>query len=73
MARPDPGALLGSPASLEENDTVTQALERARSPYELLEFADEGHGISKPANKKTLYLRLQQLFKRAFEVQGKRL
>jgi dipeptidyl aminopeptidase/acylaminoacyl peptidase len=32
-----------------------------------LVFEDEGHGISRPANQKTLYLRLVEFFSRAFQ------
>lgn len=46
---------------------VEQALHNAGIPYELLTFADEGHGIAKPANQKTLNLRLADFFSRAFE------
>jgi dipeptidyl aminopeptidase/acylaminoacyl peptidase len=46
--------------------TVRHALEGADVPYELLPFADEGHGISKPTNQKTLYLRLHKFFDAAF-------
>jgi dipeptidyl aminopeptidase/acylaminoacyl peptidase len=46
--------------------TVRGALDRAGVPYEVLTFEDEGHGISKPANQKTLFLRLQEFFDRAF-------
>ncbi|MGD9147790.1 MAG: prolyl oligopeptidase family serine peptidase, partial [Anaerolineae bacterium] len=46
--------------------TVIEALDKARVPYELLAFEDEGHGISKPKNQKTLYLRLGDFFEKAF-------
>jgi dipeptidyl aminopeptidase/acylaminoacyl peptidase len=46
---------------------VRAALERAGIPYELLVFEDEGHGISRPANQKTLYLRLVEFFSGAFQ------
>jgi dipeptidyl aminopeptidase/acylaminoacyl peptidase len=42
--------------------TVRTALEGAGVPYELLTFPDEGHGISRPHNQKTLYLRLGEFF-----------
>ncbi len=45
---------------------VTRALQAARVEYQLLAFEDEGHGISKPRNQKTLYLRLLQFFEEAF-------
>jgi dipeptidyl aminopeptidase/acylaminoacyl peptidase len=46
--------------------TVRRALEAANVPYELLPFEDEGHGISKPTNQRTLYLRLHEFFDTAF-------
>jgi dipeptidyl aminopeptidase/acylaminoacyl peptidase len=46
--------------------TVIEALDKARIPYDLLAFEDEGHGISKPENQKTLYLRLGDFFENAF-------
>jgi dipeptidyl aminopeptidase/acylaminoacyl peptidase len=48
--------------------TVKSALKEAGVPYDLLAFEDEGHGISKPKNQKTLYLRLLEFFERAFSV-----
>jgi len=45
---------------------VTGALEKAGVPYELLTFADEGHGISRPKNREVLYLKLLELFEGAF-------
>ncbi len=44
---------------------VRKALEQAGIAYELLAFEDEGHGISRPKNQKTLYLRLLDFFQRA--------
>lgn len=41
---------------------VRQALEQAGVPYDILVFADEGHGISKPKNQRALYERLAQFF-----------
>jgi dipeptidyl aminopeptidase/acylaminoacyl peptidase len=41
---------------------VRAALDAAGIPYELLTFADEGHGVSKPHNQKTLYRRLVAFF-----------
>jgi dipeptidyl aminopeptidase/acylaminoacyl peptidase len=46
---------------------VRQALDEAGVPYEVLTFDDEGHGISKPANQRALYLRLLQFFSDAFQ------
>jgi dipeptidyl aminopeptidase/acylaminoacyl peptidase len=45
---------------------VRDALEQAGIAYQLLTFPDEGHGISKPANQRTLYLRLLEFFEGAF-------
>lgn len=53
-----------TPANVRE---VRDELERAAIPYELLTFDDEGHGISKPKNQKTLYLRLGKFFEAAFD------
>lgn len=44
---------------------VTVRLEAAGVPYELLEFADEGHGIHRPANQARLYRRLADFFEEA--------
>jgi dipeptidyl aminopeptidase/acylaminoacyl peptidase len=41
---------------------VRAALGAAGVPYEILTFPDEGHGIRRPANEKTLYLRLARFF-----------
>ncbi len=41
---------------------VRGALEQAGIPYELLTFEDEGHGISKPKNQRTLLPRLLEFF-----------
>ncbi|MBC7871203.1 MAG: S9 family peptidase [Chitinophagaceae bacterium] len=49
--------------------TVADALQREGVEYELLAFEDEGHGISRPKNQKTLYLHLQEFFKSAFSAQ----
>ncbi len=45
---------------------VRGALDKCGVPYRILAFDDEGHGISKPRNQKTLYLRLHQFFEQAF-------
>jgi dipeptidyl aminopeptidase/acylaminoacyl peptidase len=45
---------------------VEAALGRAGIVYETLVFADEGHGISKPANLRVLYRRLIEFFGKAF-------
>jgi dipeptidyl aminopeptidase/acylaminoacyl peptidase len=41
---------------------VRAALDQAGIAYELLAFEDEGHGIAKPRNQKTLYPRLGEFF-----------
>ncbi len=51
---------------------VTAALHAAGVEHELLAFADEGHGISKPRNQRTLYLRLADFFGNALEAAGRR-
>jgi dipeptidyl aminopeptidase/acylaminoacyl peptidase len=45
---------------------VSEALQAAGIEYQLLAFDDEGHGISKPKNQKTLYQALLGFFNRAF-------
>ncbi len=45
---------------------VVKELERHGIPYELLTFADEGHGISRPKNLRVLYPRLANFFREAF-------
>jgi dipeptidyl aminopeptidase/acylaminoacyl peptidase len=45
---------------------VRDALDQAGVPYEVLTFEDEGHGIGRPKNQKTLYLRLAEFFREAF-------
>ena len=45
---------------------VTEALQRRGVEFQLLAFEDEGHGISRPKNQKTLYLRLAEFFGGAF-------
>lgn len=47
-------------------DAVIQALEQHNTSYELLTFEDEGHGISRPENLKTLYPRLANFFEKPF-------
>jgi dipeptidyl aminopeptidase/acylaminoacyl peptidase len=41
---------------------VEVALRDAGIPYELLAFADEGHGIARPKNQRILYTRLSEFF-----------
>ncbi len=47
---------------------VTTALQQHGLEYQLLAFDDEGHGITRPKNQKTLYLRLAEFFGSAFEM-----
>jgi dipeptidyl aminopeptidase/acylaminoacyl peptidase len=46
--------------------TVEEALKREGIEFDLLAFADEGHGILRPKNQKRLYLRLTEFFGEAF-------
>ena len=46
---------------------VRRRLDAAGIAYELLMFEDEGHGIAKPENRKTLCRRLARFFAEAFE------
>lgn len=48
-------------------DAARAALDDAKIPYEVLAFADEGHGIRLPANQRTLYQRLATFFGEAFD------
>lgn len=47
-------------------DDVVEALDKYGIEYELLNFENEGHGISKVENQRTLYLRLVEFFEKAF-------
>jgi dipeptidyl aminopeptidase/acylaminoacyl peptidase len=49
-------------------DDVVERLNAASTPYEVLTFADEGHGISKTSNQHQLFLRLVDFFAAAFRV-----
>ena len=49
---------------------VVERLDAAHVPYELLQFGDEGHGISKPVNQKKLYRRLVDFFDAALGPRG---
>jgi dipeptidyl aminopeptidase/acylaminoacyl peptidase len=51
----------------ENVSVVARALEREGISYELLTFEDEGHGISRPENLRTLYPRLADFFEESFE------
>ncbi len=46
----------------ENMRVVCRALDAAGKPYELLTFADEGHGIYKPKNRRVLHRRLADFF-----------
>jgi len=46
---------------------VRAALDAAAVPYEELIFADEGHGIARPANQQILFARMAEFFARAFQ------
>ena len=50
----------------ENLQVVRKALDRAGVRYDVLTFDDEGHGISKQANRRVLYARLADFFERAF-------
>jgi len=45
---------------------VVMRLKAAGINYELLTFADEGHGIARPANQRVLYKRIASFFAAAF-------
>jgi len=45
---------------------VRKALEEAKIHHEIINFEDEGNGISKPKNQKVLYGRLLEFFDRVF-------
>ncbi len=45
---------------------VRAVLDAAGIPYDTLEFADEGHGIARPANQRILYARLGAFFAASF-------
>ena len=47
-------------------DAVVKVLEQQNVSYELLTFEDEGHGIARPENLKSLYPRLAEFFERSF-------
>jgi dipeptidyl aminopeptidase/acylaminoacyl peptidase len=52
-----------TPKNVED---VVVALNAANISHEVLTFEDEGHGISKTANKRVLYLRLAEFLREAF-------
>jgi len=51
---------------IEHVDLVLPKLRESGVDFELLVFDDEGHGIAKPQNQKSLYLCLAGFFNRAF-------
>ena len=51
----------------ENVKVVREALDKEGKPYEVLNFKDEGHGIIKPKNQRTLYLALLKFFDRVFQ------
>lgn len=58
---------LRDPNVTPENVSAVQgALDAAGIDYQTLTFADEGHGISRPANQRVLYRRLAEFFGEAF-------
>ena len=46
---------------------VRKALKKARIRYQLLEFDNEGHEITKPENEAILYSSIARFFREAFE------
>jgi dipeptidyl aminopeptidase/acylaminoacyl peptidase len=58
---------LQDPNVTPENVRVVRtALDQAGVPYDVLAFEDEGHGIGRPKNQRTLLLRLAEFFRAAF-------
>ena len=53
--------------SPENVRVVEEVLQKENIKYDKLVFEDEGHGISKPENQKTLLLKSVEFFKKAFE------
>lgn len=53
--------------TLQNVTDVRQRLDKAGIAYEVLMFEDEGHGISKPENRKHLCRRLAHFFAGAFD------
>jgi dipeptidyl aminopeptidase/acylaminoacyl peptidase len=70
------GALLIVQGARDPNVTpanvaaMRAALDTAGIVYDVLEFADEGHGILKPRNQRVLYARLAAFFGDAFAAAG---
>ena len=66
------GALLIVQGSQDPNVTpenvhqITAHLDEYHTPYDLLVFPDEGHGILKPKNQQQLFTRLADFFEKAF-------
>ncbi|HET9222327.1 MAG TPA: prolyl oligopeptidase family serine peptidase [Roseiflexaceae bacterium] len=46
---------------------VADALQASNVEYQILAFEDEGHGIKRPKNQRTLYTRLAAFFGEVFE------
>lgn len=63
LARPSAG-VRDAPASISA--VRRAAFDAAGVGYDLLEFADEGHGIGRPENQRTLYTRLVASFGESF-------
>jgi dipeptidyl aminopeptidase/acylaminoacyl peptidase len=65
------GSLFIVHGSLDPNVTpenlqqIRERLDAYNISYEVLVFADEGHGIDKPANQEILYARLADFFEKA--------
>ncbi|MCA0452902.1 MAG: prolyl oligopeptidase family serine peptidase [Chloroflexi bacterium] len=51
----------------ENVSTVKKALDKAGIEYEMLVFDNEGHGIDRPENLRTLYTHLAAFFTQAFD------
>ena len=51
----------------ENVHVVAGALQASGVEYQVLAFGDEGHGIKRPKNQQTLYMRLAEFFGEAFE------
>jgi Prolyl oligopeptidase family len=51
----------------ENVHAVAGVLQGAGVEYQILAFEDEGHGIKRPKNQRTLYARLAEFFGDAFQ------
>jgi dipeptidyl aminopeptidase/acylaminoacyl peptidase len=54
----------------EHVEAIKPGLEAAHVTYDVLTFADEGHGIEKPVNQRTMYARIAEFFAEAFAGSG---